>query len=206
MTCSDITWILDNGHGGMLGASYQTKGKRSPEVKPGLGVYEGEFNRSIVKRVMAESVHEGIQCFDLVPEDMNVPLKIRLARVSSIKKTYGKCALISVHANAAGKGWNKANGFVIFHEKSGYWCFESQRLANIASGSAHIFLPEKMSRSRGIKQANFAMIAKPAMPSILLECGFMTNKSDCELLITEDYRAAVARVILETIMDFTYAL
>jgi hypothetical protein len=49
---SNYLWILDNGHGGMIDGVYQTPGKRSPVWPDGTQLFEGEFNRAIVKRLL----------------------------------------------------------------------------------------------------------------------------------------------------------
>ena len=48
---SKYTWILDNGHGGVIDGVYQTKGKRSPKFENGDVLYEGVFNRRVVKKL-----------------------------------------------------------------------------------------------------------------------------------------------------------
>ena len=49
---SRYTWLLDPGHGGFIDGVYQTAGKRSPEFPDGSQLYEGEFNRDVVARIM----------------------------------------------------------------------------------------------------------------------------------------------------------
>jgi len=49
---SRYTWLLDPGHGGIIDGVYQTAGKRSPRFPDGSILYEGEFNRDVVKRIM----------------------------------------------------------------------------------------------------------------------------------------------------------
>jgi len=49
---SHYTWLLDPGHGGIIDGIYQTAGKRSPLFPDGSVLYEGEFNRDIVRMIM----------------------------------------------------------------------------------------------------------------------------------------------------------
>lgn len=44
--------LLDNGHGGIVNGEYQTTGKRSPIWDDGSQLFEGEFNRAIVNRII----------------------------------------------------------------------------------------------------------------------------------------------------------
>ena len=49
---SKYTWLLDPGHGGIIDGVYQTAGKRSPKFPDGSVLYEGEFNRDVVGRII----------------------------------------------------------------------------------------------------------------------------------------------------------
>ncbi|MEF1204613.1 hypothetical protein [Photobacterium damselae] len=44
-------FILDAGHGGIINGQYQTEGKRSPIWDDGSQLFEGEFNRAVVKGI-----------------------------------------------------------------------------------------------------------------------------------------------------------
>ena len=74
-TKSKYLWLLDPGHGGMIDGEYQTAGKRSPRFADGEVLYEGEFNRAIVKRVHNACKAGGIDSVILVPEEEDISLK-----------------------------------------------------------------------------------------------------------------------------------
>ncbi len=61
---SNYLWIFDNGHGGIIDGVYQTAGKRSPLWPDGEILYEGEFNRGIVNRLMKLCTDSGIDCIN----------------------------------------------------------------------------------------------------------------------------------------------
>ena len=50
--------------------------------------------------------------------------------------------------------------------------------------------------NRGVKPANFYVLKHTAMPSTLLELGFVTNPEEEQLLADEDYQAALAQAIV----------
>lgn len=60
--------ILDNGHG------QETPGKRSPVWKDGTQLFEYEFNRDIVKRIVQKLKCAGIEHKILVPELTDITL------------------------------------------------------------------------------------------------------------------------------------
>ena len=109
---SKRVWLLDNGHGGMINGEYQTSGKRSPQIPP--GVYEGVVNRQIVKRIMEYADENGISYCNLVPENQDIKLSERVNRAHKVAKSYPNSVYVSVHCNAFGSTWNNANGIETF--------------------------------------------------------------------------------------------
>ena len=192
-----MIWLFDNGHGGMVGAKYLTKGKRSPEVVPGLGIYEGEFNRDIVKRVCGGLRFKGINAADIVPEAANIKLRDRIDRANKTWHYHPDTRLISIHANADGRNgeWTDANGLVVFHYPGSV---KGKALAQVAHDS---IMKHTTIKSRGLKTARFAMLRRTKMPAILVEHGFMTNKGDARKLASDKFRTQIADAYVEMILD-----
>ena len=110
-------WILDNGHGGIIDGIYQTAGKRSPKWEDGTQLFEGEFNRAVVKRIIELCKVEGIECINLVDTEKDLSLRWRTDEANDIYRKRQqldgkKCIYVSVHAN----GFNKesAHGWSVY--------------------------------------------------------------------------------------------
>ncbi len=69
---------------------------------------------------------------------------------------------------------------------------ESSRLAETVQDSMALSL---RIASRGVKQAGFYVLGGAAMPAILVEIGFLTNKKEEQKLMDSRYREQVARAI-----------
>jgi N-acetylmuramoyl-L-alanine amidase len=181
-----MKFLLDPGHGGVAFGHYLTPGKRSPEVPP--GIYEGEFNRAV-----CGYLHNEEKFLNIVPGPIRVPLQDRVDFVNGIAE-HENVALISVHANAAGDGnqWNKANGFTIFTSKDSLT--ESRILARCIHKEFFESFGDTI-KSRGIKQENFTVLKRSHCPAVLVECGFMTNKSDVAFLASGSGQRAIAAAI-----------
>jgi N-acetylmuramoyl-L-alanine amidase len=192
-----MIYVLSPGHG------KDTKGKRSPEVPP--GILEWEFNRDIVQRVMNLLDELDIESHNLVPEEYAVPLKERVCRVNAISK-YEECCLICVHANAAGEvGWSNASGSRIFSPKKPKWgkkkidrWEKSSELSNrinegFEASSKLLDIPYS---TRSPKEAGFYMLRKPVCPSVLVECGFMTSRLDAEFMASDNGRDIICNTIV----------
>lgn len=194
------TWLLDNGHGGIINGIYQTQGKRSPVWSDKRQLFEGEFNRSIVKRLSLMLEYASIPHQNIVPELEDISLVERVTRANSLYKTDKNCIYISIHANA-GQG----TGFEVF---SSIGQTKSDAIAeHIMIAYAKEFPELKMRVDKSDKdldkESNFYVIAKTKMPAVLVECAFMDTLSpDCELLMSEDGRDRIAEAIYDGIISY----
>jgi hypothetical protein len=56
------------------------------------------------------------------------------------------------------------------------------------------------SENRGIRRRGFYVIRKTAIPSVLVECGFLTNPTEGQLAQTAQYRQQLAQEIAQGII------
>ena len=114
--------MIDNGHG------VETPGKRSPDGR----LLEWEWTRRVARRVAEGLRAKGLDAGLLVPEDRDVPLRERTARANAME---GACMLISIHANAAGRGeWRQARGWSAFVAPNA--SADSKRMASLLAKEA----------------------------------------------------------------------
>jgi len=203
---SNYLWILDNGHGGIIDGVYQTAGKRSPVWPDGTQLFEGEFNRAIVDRLVKMCNEAGIECVDLVDTQEDVPLSERTDKANDIYRKRldqdGKCIYVSVHAN--GFDIETANGWSVY---TSIGETKSDKIATILFEKANKEFPNEYMRkdtSDGDvdKEANFWVLSKTIMPAILSENFFMTNYENCHnYLQSEEGRDRIAKIHFEMIQE-----
>lgn len=200
---SKYLWILDNGHGGVIDGVYQTSGKRSPVWPDGEVLYEGEFNRAIVNRLVDMCRSNNIDYVNLVDTQEDIPLKERPEMANKIAKSSDKpCIYVSIHAN--GFSDESANGWEVFTSPGET---KSDPIATILYEKAKAEFPErKMRPSMGDgdpdKEAKFTVLMDTSMPAILSENFFMTNYREChEILMSESGRDRVAKIHFEMIQQ-----
>lgn len=191
---SDLIVVLSNGHGGMIGGAYQTKGKQYT-FEDGTTIYEGEFNRAIKTRVMERLTAKRIPFYDLVPEQKDIHRSTRISRADYLyKRSKGRTFLIDLHSNAGeGKGCET------------WLCYgASTKSKTLANWTKALFLnhfPE--SRFRGIKYKNWDILAKTDNPAIILELFFMDNEEECKTyLLTSEGRDRIANYVVDIIENF----
>jgi|TARA_A100000172_G_scaffold47074_2_gene29253 N-acetylmuramoyl-L-alanine amidase len=208
---SRYTWLLDAGHGGFIDGEYQTAGKRSPAFPDGTILYEGEFNRDVVKYIMksgrsrnmlkALGAKNELTMIDLVASQEDIPLRERVRRANKLQAEKGNCIYVSVHANAFGNGkdFNKAKGVCTFHH---YGSGKGQILAE--SLQKHL-ADLTLFRDRGVRAndtwANFYVLRKTHMPAVLSENGFMTNFDDATDLLDIGVRKRIAQAHVSMMLE-----
>ena len=203
---SKYLWLFDNGHGGIIDGVYQTSGKRSPEWEDGTQLFEGEFNRSIVNRLVKLCKDNNIDYVNLVDTQQDVSLRKRTDAANDIyreqKDKDGKnCIYVSVHANGFSK--ESAHGWGVY---TSIGETKSDKIAQILFDKAKIEFPDhKMRRDTrdgdDDKEANFWVLRKVVMPSILSENFFMTNREESRLLLSEEGRDRIAKIHFQMIQE-----
>ena len=156
-------------------------------------------------------------------EDKKIDLKKR-AQIANEKK--GKI-FISIHANSSID--RNAKGIDIFYMSEEAEDAYSGNVAKVESGdkdvagiiklmsaSGHIKdsarlamdISSKLQKdmiNRGVKKAPFAVLSGTAMPSVLLELGFMTNADDLKRLTLDDDLKNLALKVSEGVDEFLAA-
>jgi len=186
------TVILDNGHGGVINGVYQTKGKRSPDWDKGV-LYEGDFNRAIVNRVInllsvSSAVGFKVPYYNISPELTDVSLGTRVSRANKIYAENSDTYLLSIHANAAKNDNTGTGGEIFVHPEASE---ESRILADRFAGYVKGIGGLKWrpaSPTNLIKEANYKILRETNCPAMLLEVAFMNHEYDYELLWSEDFR------------------
>lgn len=168
--------IIDAGHGP------NTPGKRSPDGR----LREFHFNAAVAEEAKKRLLLDGHTVIFTHHPDVDVPLDERTQLANRLKADL----FISIHANAAGSGFNSANGietFTYIHPQTA-----STKLA-VAMQLALQLATKR--QNRGVKKADFAVLRDTRMPAVLVECGFMTHWEELALLKSADYHKRCAAAI-----------
>lgn len=200
---SNYVWLFDNGHGGIIDGVYQTSGKRSPRWDDGTILYEGEFNRAIVNRLVKLCKDNGIDYVNLVDTQKDVSLGDRVRSANSYaKSSKKKCIYVSIHANGFDK--ESANGWSVYTSPGKT---KSDGIATtLFNKSAAEFPGEYMRRDTTDgdpdKESNFYVLVNTSMPAILSENFFMTNYDNChKYLLPEEGRDRIAKIHFQMIQE-----
>ena len=181
-----FTVVLDAGHGG---------------VDPGVlgvntGTKESDINLAIVKlleeyfseagfRVVLTRKNEGGLYGLPTPGYKRRDMEKRRDVILKNEPT----AVISVHQNNFVSDRTRRGGQVFFRDGDA----AGTALAHSVQGRLNGLCGKELSPLRG----DYYMLNCSAYPSVIVECGFLSNAQDEALLVTQEYRQKVARAIFE---------
>lgn len=192
--------LFDAGHGGIIGGEYQTSGKRSPKWDDGRQLFEGEFNRDIVARIMIMMNEHNFPFVDVVNTLEDKPLRERTKTANKYFHTVTEdCILCSIHANAGGGTGHETFTSPGLTDSDAY---AEVIIKHLVEGFPELRLRKDDDDGDNDKEAKFWMVTKTEMPAFLIECAFMDTKyPDCELMLSEDGRQRFAEAIFSGLKE-----
>lgn len=189
--------LIDNGHG------RETKDKRSPDGN----FLEYKWTREEAKLLQAYLTQLGVKSFLIVPEVTDIALSTRCARVNDYCRQLGatNVLLISLHCDAqpgCDAKWGDARGLTsIVYNKAGHLSREVAALITDAANDAHL-LGNRSVPSCLYREQNLAVLRDTLCPAVLVECGFMTNQLDVELMKSTEGRVKIAHAIASAVHKY----
>lgn len=175
------TVVVDAGHGGMDSGASRRSGP--PEKIVALDVaqrVEKKLRESQLKTVMTRS------------GDFFISLDRRVA----IENAQKNSVFVSIHFNDSRR--RAIHGFETYYHSP-----MSYDLARRIQ-SKLLTLPHAV--NRGVHPANFRVLRKAAYPAVLVECGFLSNRSEGRSARSSDYREQLADKIAEAIVEQRYGV
>lgn len=188
-----ITVIIDAGHGGRDGGASADD-----------GTLEKTLNLSVAKKIEAL----------LSLADVNVVMTresdIMLANDSSTHKKlddlnarlhtaekYGDCIFVSIHMNKFPV--KKYSGLQVYYSKNNP---SGKILADTVQKKTSELLQQDNSRTTKAADSSIYILHNIKVPAVLIECGFLSNAEETELLKSEEYQDKLAAVICSSILEF----
>jgi N-acetylmuramoyl-L-alanine amidase len=173
------TVVVDAGHGGKDNGAYRRYGP--PEKVVALDVaqrLDRKLRESQLKTVMTRS------------SDVFIPLDERVA----IENAQKNAIFVSIHFNDARR--RGIHGYETYYHSG-----TSFELANRIQ-SKLMTIPR--SANRGVHTANFRVLRLAYYPAVLVECGFLSNRSEGNQARDWEYRELLADRIAEAIVEQRY--
>ena len=188
--------IVDAGHGGEDG------GAVAPDNS-----FEKDYNLDIALKLEAVLKLYGCNVVmtrkdDIMTCDENLKTQ-RQKKVSDIRNRlaiinkYNNAVFVSVHQNKFSD--SKQKGTQVFYSPNN---LKSKNLADCIQKSVVLNLQKDNKRLTKKSGTDIFLLYHSTIPSVLVECGFLSNKDDLALLKKDEYRREIAYLIANGIIEF----
>lgn len=171
------TVILDAGHGG----------KDPGAISRHTGAREKDLALDTVKRVQSK-LRGKVNVVLMRSSDEFVDLDDRVARASRKDGTI----LVSIHYNS---GASSMRGPELY-----WWRVDSWGLATRLQRNLEAAVPSE-SGNRGQVRRRLRLTRNPNVPSVLVECGYLSNPAEARMCNSAGYRDKLASAIAGAILD-----
>ncbi len=182
---------LNAGHG------LYTAGKRCKKSLDPKQTREWWLNDRICDKIEnILSDYDGIKVLriDDTKGQTDVPLADRVKKANDFDADF----YLSIHHNAGINGGSGGGLMAYVYKKASEASLEWQ---NVLYNAAITATGLKGNRSQPKAAANFYENRMTAMPSVLMECGFMDSKTDVPIILSDDFADKLARAFCDVIVD-----
>lgn len=190
--------VIDAGHGGEDGGAVAD-----------TGLMEKDVNLSIALILEKLFLQSGFQVTMTRTDDISIysegASSLREKKVSDIHNrtaicnNYSNNILISIHQNKFEQ--SKYSGTQVFYSDNNKL---SNPLAQCISTSVKGLLQPDNTRECKPSDNNVYILKNATVPAVLVECGFLSNPQESELLSTDKYRNQLAFSIFSGFLEFYY--
>ena len=115
-------------------------------------------------------------------------------------KSYDNCLYVSVHQNKFND--SRIHGAQTFYSPNN---IESKNLANFIQNSISYQLQRDNKRNIKIAGTGIFLLYNATKPTVMVECGFMSNPTEAALLNDEEYQIKMSLVILNGLNKYFIA-
>ncbi|MBT7982870.1 MAG: N-acetylmuramoyl-L-alanine amidase [Akkermansiaceae bacterium] len=192
--------IIDPGHGGSDGGTVAG------------GALEKELNLQVGNLVGMKLTKAQVN----VQFTRDSDLKVNLSERSNLANEYPGALFVSIHHNASTAP--EAHGVEIYYAQSKpdsvmvsqrqYFklgkndSFSDDRGKLLAGHVQYLLCSMTGAKDRGIRDSRLAMTRWVSCPSILIECGFLSNAKECSNLISSAYREKMSTGIAGGVLKY----
>jgi N-acetylmuramoyl-L-alanine amidase len=164
------TIVIDAGHGGFDRGGV-----------PGQRISEKDKTLDVALRLRRILQADGYRVVMTRDRDVFIPLGTRTA----IANGYRGASFVSIHFNCSTRAG--ANGVETYYYRSDSAGLAASIHRNVVAGAP--------TENRGIRRRGFFVLRRTAIPSVLVECGFLTNPTEGRLAQSDSYRQQLAERI-----------
>ncbi len=184
------TIVIDAGHGGCDPGKVGINKCEEKDINLQIAdKVKKELEKKNIKVIMTRTDDNGLYsegAANRKAEDMK-------KRVEIINKS-GAVLTVSIHQNSySSESVKGAQVFYFTHSAEG------KKMAEIMQENFRLSNPSNKRMAKG--NNTYYMLKKTEIPTIIIECGFLSNWEEAEKLVTEEYQQEMAEIICDGIMN-----
>lgn len=190
---SNLVLLIDPGHGGMDGGAVSEDGTVESQINLAVGLQVEELARLVGMET------EMTRREDISLHDPDATATVRQKKASDLKNradlvnNVPNGVLVSIHQNSLPSVRSVRGAQVFYNAVPG-----SQELAEAVQSALNEQLNERPKEAKQVGNEVYLM-AHAKVPSVLVECGFLSNADETSLLNTQTYQTKLALTILSAV-------
>lgn len=187
----EYTLVIDPGHGGIDGGAISDSGIKESDINLNISLKMQAMADFLgIKNIMTRSTDTDFSNGADYNEHNN------LVRRADIVNETNNAVLISIHQNKFPSGLVK--GAEVMYADTD----KSESLGLTIQDNIISFLDKENRRVARPAPENLLLTSSVNAPAVLIECGFMSNVCESELLNTDKYQLKLAEIIMASYMQF----
>lgn len=186
--------VIDPGHGGEDSGAQSGDGTLEKNINLAISEYLEQYLKlTDIKTVMTRS--DDRLLYNSGEEKRKKFYDVR--NRAAIAAENPDCTFISIHQNKFPV--QKYSGLQVYYSPNDP---DSKTLAGLIQENAKQSLQPKNNREIKPSGSSIYVLYKVKSPAVLVECGFLSNKDETELLKQSEYQKKVAFVIFKSLMQY----
>ncbi len=190
------TVIIDAGHGGEDGGTVGVNGALEKDLNLILAKKLAEYLEALGVRVVLTR-SEDILLYDRNADYMGHKKLLDAKERLRITEAHENAIFVSIHQNAFTDG--KYSGAQIYYSPN---ALQSKQLALTIENAIRSSLQPENKRAAKPSSGRIYLLDRLECPAVLVECGFLSNNNECELLCNEEYQNRLCAVLASAIFEY----
>ena len=189
-----VVIVIDAGHGGLDGGAVTSDG--TPEKQINLEISQklySMFSLSNVSCVMTRSDDRMLYEEEQSSRKKFYDLKNRV----DLAKSFEKPVFLSIHQNKF--PIKRYSGLQVYYSKNNP---SSKILADIIQDNTKTYFQPDNNRATKKAGSSIYVLNNLDVPAVLVECGFLSNENEADLLKEFEYQKKIAFTIFISVMEF----
>lgn len=194
---SDVkTVIIDAGHGGFDGGAVAPDGTVEKDINLKISNLISEMLKTAGYKVILTREAD-VSTDDVETDTIAIRKKSDLKNRLKLMKDYPDAIFVSIHLNKFTT--SAARGSQVFYNGK---ISESKQLGECIQNSIVNLLQPENNRVNKQATSSTYLLYNATLPAVLVECGFLSNKAELELLKNENYQKKMALCCFLGITDY----